>query len=353
MTETPFTTRLAGDYVPATFEERGATVPFQKPELANARIRKNAQGELEVLVYGFSGGRGVYILPWRSVPEVLRLNLHDLTLHAEVFTTNAVTPERIQVALYRVARSGLAGEDMLESADDMLAERAQVSSATTLHILRRLLPDAGLPEPGLTVNGFRMTPALLGTSAGKAAARAALQAAANAGSLGMDADTAFERVQKMASLMLPLGTDARENPGQLRSLLASIRAFATRPGADSGEGAALVAEVARLTVAIGDDLIREIDREIAEPGAFLKDWDARSQRLKQSVERLWWLLDGWKPVCDLWSEWSGASCDPLLMLTTLRILPLVPRNECGRFHDDCASLYRRQSSVFGKMQEQA
>jgi hypothetical protein len=180
MTETPFTTRLAGDYVPATFEERGATVPFQKPELANARIRKNAQGELEVLVYGFSGGRGVYILPWRSVPEVLRLNLHDLTLHAEVFTTNAVTPERIQVALYRVARSGLAGEDMLESADDMLAERAQVSSATTLHILRRLLSDAGLPEPGLTVNGFRMTPALLGTSAGKAAARAALQAAANA-----------------------------------------------------------------------------------------------------------------------------------------------------------------------------
>ena len=41
------------------------------------------------------------------------------------------------------------------------------------------------------------------------------------------------------------------------------------------------------------------------------------------------------------------------MLTTLRILPLVPRNECGSFHDDGASLYRRQSSVFGKMQKQA
>jgi hypothetical protein len=353
MTDTSYTTRLAGDYVPATFEERGATVPFQKPELANARIRKSAHGELEVLVYGFSGGRGVYVLPWRSIPEVLRLNLHDLTLHAEVLTTNAVTPERIQVALYRVARSGLAGEDMLENADDMLAERAQISSATTLHILRRLLPDAGLPETGLAVNGFRMTPALLGTSAGKAAARAALQAAANAGSLGMDADAAFERVQKMASLMLPLGTDARDNPGQLRSLMASIHAFATRPGFDAGEGAALVAEVARLTLAIGDELIREIDREIAEPGDFLKDWDARSQRLKHSVERLWWLLDGWKPVCDLWDGWSGASCDTLLMLTTLRILPLVPRNECGRFHADGASLYQRQSSVFGKMQEQA
>lgn len=350
MTEiaTPFTTRLSGDYAPATFEERGATVPFQKPELANARIRKNAHGELEALVYGFSGGRGVYVLPWRAIPDILRLNLHDLTLHAEVLTTNAVTPERLQIAAYRVARSGLAGEEMLEAADELLVERAQVSSATAFQILRRLLPDMGL-----AADGSPMTPALLGTPAGKAAARAALQAAAAAGGLATDADTAFDRVQKMAFLALPVGTDAMANPGELRSLFGRISDFAARPGADTGEGAALVAEVARLTLAIGEDLIREIDRDMSEPGAFLKDWDAHSQRFKHAVERLRWLLDGWQPVCDLWSGWSGPAGDPMLMLTTLRILPLVPRNECGRFHADAASLYQRQTSVFGKMQDEA
>lgn len=332
----PFTTRLSGDHVPATFEERGAAVPFQKPELANARVRRAAQGELEVLVYGFSGGRGVYILPWRALPEVLRLNLHDLTLHAEVLTTQAVTPERIQVAAYRVARSGLAGESMLQDADELLADRAQVATVTAFHLLRRLIPS-----PGLTVNGYPMTPLLLATPAGKAAARAALQP----GNL-------FDRIQKAASLVLPLGVDAEDGRGPLRTLFGRVRGFAARIEGIGGDAAVLIADVARLTVAIGDDLIRQADAMTADPGPLLDDWDARSPALRQAVERLGWLLDGWQPVCDLWSNWPGSTADPALALTTLRILPLVPRDECGRFHGDAASLHRRQTTVFNALQEE-
>jgi hypothetical protein len=343
----PFTTRLSRDYVPATFEERGATVPFQKPDLANARVRRNAQGELESLVYGFSGGRGVYVLPWRTLPEVLRLNLHDLTLRAEVLTTNAVTPERIQIAAYRVARSGLAGEEMLQDAEDMLADRAGISMATTFHILRSLAPLADL-----NVNGNTMTPLLLGTLAGKAAARTALQTLVPAVAPGPGPDLIYERLQKTASLVLPLGIDAEGDRGQLRLLFGRVRDFASLVETDAGEGSLLIADAARLTVTIADDLIRQIDGEISKPGALIAAWETRSANLKQTVERLWWLLDGWQPVCDLWTNWSGALTDPMLTLTTLRILPLVPRNEGGRFNGDCASLYHRQSTVFGKLQDE-
>ncbi|WP_158047629.1 hypothetical protein [Skermanella pratensis] len=332
----PFTTRLSGDHVPATFEERGATVPFQKPDLANARVRRGAQGELEALVYGFSGGRGVYILPWRALPDILRLNLHDLTLHAEVLTTLAVTPERIQVAAYRVARSGLAGEAMLQDADDLLADRAQVATVTAFHLLRRLIPS-----PGLTVNGYPMTPLLLATAAGKVAARAALQP-----------ENLFDRIQKAASLALPLGVDAEGGRGPLRTLFARVRDFAARIEGAGGDATVLIADVARLTVAIGEDLIRHVDAMTADPGPLLEDWDSRGPAFRQAVDRLAWLLDGWQPVCDLWSNWPGSTADPALALTTLRILPLVPKDECGRFHADAASLYRRQSTVFNALQEE-
>ena len=48
-----------------------------------------------------------------------------------------------------------------------------------------------------------------------------------------------------------------------------------------------------------------------------------------------------------------SSKSPRSLVTTIRILPLVPRNECGRFHTDGGSLYQRQSNVFGKMQDEA
>jgi hypothetical protein len=347
-TAPPFTTRLAGDHVPATFEERGATVPFQKPELANARVRRNARDELEVLVYGFSGGRGIYVLGWRSLPDLLGLNLHDLTLHAEILTTKAVTPERIQIAAYRVARSGLAGEAALQEAEDMLADRAEISMATTCHILNRLLPsiESDIGSPVITP---AMTPEALGTPAGKAAARAAL-----AGSnLEIEPDAAFERIQKTASLMLPLGVDADGGRGPLRTLFSRVGEFTARVEGAGGDAAALITDIARLTLAVGGDLIQRIDAEIAAPAALLAGWDVRSASLKQSVDRLGWLLDGWRPVCDLWDDWVGAGSDPALGLTTLRILPLVPRNECGRFQGDAASLFSRRSTVYGRLQDEA
>ncbi|EWY42790.1 hypothetical protein N825_00575 [Skermanella stibiiresistens SB22] len=342
MTETapPFTTRLAGDYVPATFEERGATVPFQKPDLANARVRRNARDELEVLVYGFSGGRGIYVLAWRSLPDLLGLNLHDLTLHAEILTTKAVTPERVQIAAYRVARSGLAGETALQEAEDMLADRAEISMATTCDILRRLVPAA---------ESAAMTAEALGTPAGKAAARATLAGL----NLGTDPDAAFERIQKTASLTLPLGVDAAGGRGPLRTLFGRVGEFTARVEGAGGDAAALIADIARLTLAVGGDLIQRIDAEIAAPAALLAGWDVRSASLKQSVDRLGWLLDGWRPVCDLWDDWVGAGSDPALGLTTLRILPLVPRNECGRFQGDAASLFSRRSTVYGRLQDEA
>ena len=86
------------EVVPSTFEERGTIVPFTTPELAQARVRRDARGQLELLVAGFSGGRGIYVFPWYQVPEILRLTLHDQALHAEISHSDATTPDRMRQA---------------------------------------------------------------------------------------------------------------------------------------------------------------------------------------------------------------------------------------------------------------
>ena len=88
--------RLAYDYAPSTFDERGTTVPFTTPELAFSRVRRDTRtNHLEVLVTGFSGGRSIYVFPWDGLTSVMRLTLHDRALQAEISLADAITPMRI------------------------------------------------------------------------------------------------------------------------------------------------------------------------------------------------------------------------------------------------------------------
>ena len=55
---------------PASFAERGATVPFTTPLLAAARLRTRDGKDVEFLVPGLSGTKGIYVLSGRSRPEM-------------------------------------------------------------------------------------------------------------------------------------------------------------------------------------------------------------------------------------------------------------------------------------------
>ena len=69
---------------PATFAERGATVPFTTPVLAAARLRSTQPERVEYLIPGLSGSKGTYVIPAKSVPEMFRLTVHDRALLEEM-----------------------------------------------------------------------------------------------------------------------------------------------------------------------------------------------------------------------------------------------------------------------------
>ena len=68
-------------YQPATFLDRGVTVPFTTPFLLGARIRPTeTRSGLELVISNPAGGRGFYIVPWAAMPEVCSPTLHDRRL---------------------------------------------------------------------------------------------------------------------------------------------------------------------------------------------------------------------------------------------------------------------------------
>ncbi len=95
---------------PATFLERGVTVPFATPFLLGARIRPtDTRSGLEVVIGNPSGERGFYIVPWGALPEVCAPTLHDRRIWQRLSDQTAIAPSLIRETARAVAAQGLAG----------------------------------------------------------------------------------------------------------------------------------------------------------------------------------------------------------------------------------------------------
>jgi hypothetical protein len=83
---------LLTDFQPATFLERGATVPFTSPLLQQARIRLGLGGTREIVLRNPSGGPGWYVGPWDGVAEMARATVHDRLVYKRIEETGAISP---------------------------------------------------------------------------------------------------------------------------------------------------------------------------------------------------------------------------------------------------------------------
>ena len=81
---------------------------------------------------------------------------------------------------------------------------------------------------------------------------------------------------------------------------------------------------------MAERMIGEIDREIRNLPAFFAGWETTIARLRHSMDRLAWLLDGWLDVCELWQAAMAdrQNIDHRRIAEIMRIIPLVPKGEC-------------------------
>src|SRR5690349_3273381 len=200
------------DVVPSTFEERGTILPFTTPELAYSRLRRGSRGGLEVLVNGFSGGRCTYVFPWASIPQVVRLTLHDQALHAEISYSDATTPDKIRLAAYRVARTGLGGPDLKDRANRSLEREAGERLASSFFLMLRVIEATG-------VNTDRTALALININSpeGRNTVREAFHRLGR--SIGITPEACYQRVLELSEIIQPIGFEIEGQRGRLRRLL--------------------------------------------------------------------------------------------------------------------------------------
>lgn len=317
--------RLAYDYAPSTFDERGTTVPFTTPELAFSRVRRDTRtNHLEVLVTGFSGCRSIYVFPWDGLSSVMRLTLHDRALQAEISLADAITPMRMRLAAHRVAKTGLAGVEAAEAAGAAMARIAREEKINQEAMLRRVVRLTGVLD--------RTTDDLMQRVRGRVGETLIIQVAdAFARLVGQPPGQCRARILELSDAVGPLGFAGDEDSGYLRRILRRVGDLRNSiSAANIGATGHLAGETAGVTARMAERMIAEIDRELQNLPAFFAGWDANILRLRQSIDRLAWLLDGWLDVCELWQAAMAdrQNIDHRRIAEIMRVIPLVPKSEC-------------------------
>ncbi|MEA1677655.1 hypothetical protein [Nitrospirillum sp. BR 11163] len=318
------------DISPGTFGERGISIPFTTPMLSQARMRPTRQGEPEFLLPSFNGGKGMYIMPWRSLPTVMTVTLHDRLLYDALLELKQYSPDTVRQAVLAVQATGVAGGDASLAAEKTLALDAGYQALTQFTLVIELLKlarmDAGeLLATGMTGSESRR---LMRTALGQLGQRA-----------NLPAEEMVSRVETLATLVAPVGLPQCQQLGRLRMTVGELertRASLQRWGAtdfsEVSQLADFVAETAKAALDMSRDRLARLDARCRDLGAIAGDFRTLRAAVAEDVTRLGWLMDGWPFLIRLWDSVSDSPLETQqsTMGELFRLAPLIPVGEGGK-----------------------
>ncbi len=307
---------------PASLAERGAVVPFQTPALLATRARADARSGIAAVVPNFAGNGAQFIIPWRDLPNTFVLNAADQALHRAIVHDSAVTPELVEKAVRRVAEAGAAGPqarvEMLRAIEAERIRRTRVQTILLVH-LARLHAGGAARDTDLTTL-LRRLREVFPTAAG---------------------DDLTSRIGVVAHDLLPVGLPEHGElrlAGRLRGLLGDIenmRRHMSRRAGDMPEFADLANRFHRSsndTLRAARQTLHAIDLWLLELPTQLAAWPESQTSLRQQVQRLSWLLDGWEQAIAWYAncvaEWMTPARERHLARLAL-LAPIIPSHEIG------------------------
>ena len=336
------------DFAPATFLQRGVTIPFTAPELAGTTARPGERVALELVVPNPGGGPGVYILPWDAVWSICRPTAHDCQLVAAVGAVRAITPATIRAAARAVAAEGLAGREAAAAAVLATAEEQRARILLNFTLLLELLRQIEPRRPGW-IPPEQDRPAHI-----EERARDILAGLADR--FGCRQETLASALEELAGLLCGVGIGAGADNASLPVLLAAIKRLradiatwsASHLEQDSQE-IALIDACAGLTVTAASTVIEAARAPIVDLPALLRAWLHSPAAVTAILTRPDWLLDGWERICLLWRDTAPADRG-IAIIEIVPMLPLVPAEANGWVAVDVAratELLRHRRSVRG------
>ena len=312
---------------PATFAQRGVTVPFTSPSLSQARIRmENVEG-LECLLPAFSGGLGTYVIGWKSVPDVLSVTLHDRALHREIAEARACSPDAVRKAALTVSMRGFAGLSVAEHAKAVLQGDQRYAMLTTYTLILELLRIAGISPGELLTRGVESVES-------RRAARDILKKVAQR--LDLQAEQLYTRVENISTALAPLGLPQAELPGRLRTTLRGLSSFysdvsnwAATELSDVKPLGLYMAECARQTLGLAAKRLERIDLVLRDVRFLVTGADRAIEEVTSWVAGFSWLLDGWDYIIQVWSDCGAHTPEAqrAAMVEIHRLAPMAPLSE--------------------------
>lgn len=298
--------------------------------LSQARMRPTRQGELEFLLPSFTGGKGVYIMPWRSLPTIMTVTLHDRLLYEALLDLKEYTPDTVRQASLTVQASGVAGGDASLAAEKTLALELGYRALTHFTLVTELLKLARLDAGELLATGITGSESrrLIRISLGQLAQRA-----------NLPVDEMVTRVEVLANLMAPVGLPQCQQLGRLRMLLgeldrtrASLQRWGTTDFSEVSQLAAFVADTAKAALDMARDRLARLDNRCRDLGAVAGDFRAFRAAVAEDVTRMTWLLDGWPFLIRLWDSVADRPLETQqsTMGELFRLAPLIPAGEGGK-----------------------
>jgi hypothetical protein len=312
------------EFAPSTFAQRGVAVDFTTPLLVQSRIRQSDGDRVELILPNLAGGKGSYILAWRSLVQFATVTLHDHALYDAVLAIERMDPATVRTATLSVAAKGLAGRDAMRRAQTLLAQEKEEALLTNFLLVVDLLKLAGISAQEL----------MTGRTGEDTEARMKRAIFKVGYTLQISPEVLYQRIEVLTRSTFTVGLPWAPTPGRLRRLLGDLDAFAesltqwqsrdVTAAAEVGRFAAAVAvhttTLARLTMGESDGLIRNVL-------SIMRNWERDAKIISGQMSRLAWLLDGWSYIVALWtsveSEPHERQRDTILEMA--RLIPVMPR----------------------------
>jgi hypothetical protein len=329
LTERDLPLRTPEQFLPSTFEDRGAAIPFTTPMFAYARVRKDYRDRLELMVTRFAAAAGVYVVPWPMVPDIAALTTHDVMLYEEVSAKKVLNPYDMRLAALGVAKTGLAGPKAAEAATLALIENEKFKALNQLMLILRVVEETERSSAETLTRE-------IATPEGEARVREAFFSIA--GTIGVKREVLDKRISELGLASHAVGTAWNPTDGWLRQSLKTLQmvhdslgGWAVAHLGDLAELARFCAEIAEHTLRISTKVLADFDAAMTSPLTIIKNWDEWKTEIEKASGRLAWLLDGWDQVAEIWFGCHSIEVHARVaaLQEILRMLPLLPREELG------------------------
>ena len=306
-------------------------------------MRQDRSKRIEFLLPNFSAGKGTYVVPWRSLPSLMTVTLHDRLLYEQLEGEAELTPESVRKVGFKVAQMGCAGPTAATAAKKALERENNYLTLTNFLLVVDLLNLVGVGAQDLMRPG-------LSQAESKRLAREALNNVA--GIVKVAADDLAARIERLAAAVAPIGLAKAPEPGRVRLLLLRMVAFKDKmekwSESDPSEVAQLgtfVAEIVGHTLALLRNRIRRFDEICVDLKSMVQNDGQARKLLGEQTTGASWLLDGWDFLMLMWDSVADKprETQQTTMGELFRFLPLIPKEEAVTAEDiDLEALFRVQ-----------